>query len=88
MTANHSKSAIHRYFAGLAENTFQAQLGVVDPVLIDYVSDLLIRFIRLDSVHKFRGLTGRPLMSVKWIRSCPARIRFTGSLTLGLRCMG
>ena len=64
MTANHSKSAIHRYFAGVAENTFQAQLGVVDPVLIDYVSDLLIRFIRLDSVHKFRGLTGRPLMSV------------------------
>lgn len=64
MTADHSNTAIHRYFAGLAENTFQTQLGIVDPPLIDYVSDLLIRFIRLDSVHKFRGVTGRPLMSV------------------------
>jgi hypothetical protein len=64
MTADHSNSAIHRYFAGLAENTFQTQLGIVDPPLIDYVSDLLIRFIRLDSVHKVRSVSGRPLMSV------------------------
>jgi len=64
MTANHSNSAIHRYFAGLAENTFQTQLGIADPLLIDYVSDLLLRFIRSDSIHKFRGITGRPLMSV------------------------
>ncbi len=64
MTADRSNSAIHRYFAGLAENTFQTQLGVVDPLLIDYLSDLLIRFIRLDAVHNIRGVTGRPLMSV------------------------
>ena len=64
MTADHSDSAIHRYFAGLAENTFQTQLGIVDPLLIDYVTDLLIRFVRLDGVNKFRGITGRPLMSV------------------------
>ena len=33
MTADHSNSPIHRYFAGLAENTFQTQLGIVDPGL-------------------------------------------------------
>lgn len=64
MNADHSNTPIHRYFAGLAENTFQTNLGIVDPQLIDYVSDLLIRFIRLDGVHKIRGITGRPLMSV------------------------
>ena len=64
MNADHSNSPIHRYFAGLAENTFQTGLGIVDPLLIDYVTDLLIRFTRLDGVHKARGVTGRPLMSV------------------------
>ena len=55
---------VHRYFAGLAENTFQAQLGIVDPPMVDYVSDLLIRFIRSDVVHRIRGVSGKPLMSV------------------------
>ncbi len=64
MTADHSNSPVYRYFAGLAENTFQTQLGIADPSLIDYVSDLLIRFVRSDSVHRIRGITGRPLMSV------------------------
>lgn len=59
-----SRSSIQRYFAGLAENTFQSQLGVVDPPLIDYLSDLLLRFVRSDAVHRLRGVTGRPLMSV------------------------
>ncbi|MGI9517978.1 MAG: hypothetical protein ACR2NP_13075 [Pirellulaceae bacterium] len=64
MTADHSNSPIDRYFAGLAENTFQTQLGIVDPTLIDYMSDLLIRFVRSDAVHRIRGVTGSPLMSV------------------------
>lgn len=58
------RSAIQRYFAGLAESTFQSQLGVVDPLLIDYVTDLLIRSVRSDVVHRVRSVTGRPLMSV------------------------
>ena len=64
MNADRSNSAIHRYFAGLAENTFQSQLGVCDPPLIDYLSDLLVRFVRSDVVHRIRSVTGRPLMNV------------------------
>jgi hypothetical protein len=55
---------IHRYFAGLSENTFHIRLGVVDPPLIDYLTDLLVRFVRSDTVHKIRSVTGRPLLSV------------------------
>lgn len=58
-------SPIHRYFAGLAESTFQSQLGVVDPPLVDYLTHLLIRSIRNDMVHRVRGVTGRPLMTVQ-----------------------
>ncbi len=59
-----NRSPIHRYFAGLTETTFQSQLGVVDPAMVDYVSDLLVRFVRSDVVHRIRGVTGRPLMSI------------------------
>ncbi len=59
-----SNSPIYRYFAGLAENTFQTDLGVVDPPMVDYVTDLLLRFIRSDVVHRIRSVTGRPLMTV------------------------
>lgn len=59
------RTPIYRYFAGIAENTFQSQLGVVDPPLVDYVTDLLIRSIRSDMVHRIRSVTGRPLMSIQ-----------------------
>ncbi len=57
-------SPIFRYFAGLAESTFQVRLGVVDPPLVDYLSDLLVRFVRSDVVHRIRSVTGRPLLSI------------------------
>lgn len=55
---------IDRYFAGIAENTFHAQLGVVDPPLINYVSELLVRFVRLDNFYRVRSLSGRPIMDI------------------------
>lgn len=55
---------MQRYFAGLAESTFQSELGVVDPQLVDYLSNLLIRFVRNDIAYGVRSVTGRPLMSV------------------------
>jgi hypothetical protein len=55
---------IQRYFAGLTETTFEAELGIVDPPLVDYVADLLVRFVRSDVVNRIRGLSGRPLMTV------------------------
>jgi len=59
-----SRSTVQRYFTGLAETTFQSELGVVDPKLTDYLSQMLVRFVRSDVVHRIRGISGRPLLSV------------------------
>lgn len=59
-----NNSSMQRYFAGLAEQTFQSDLGIVDPPMIDYVSNLLIRFVRNDVVHCIRSISGTPMMSV------------------------
>jgi hypothetical protein len=55
---------LHRYLSGVAEQTFQTELGVADPSLIDYVSDLLIRFIRMESVQTVRDPEGRRLRTL------------------------
>lgn len=55
---------LRRYFSGLAEGVFETQLGVADPPLVDYISDLLVRFVRSDTIHRIRGLSGRPLLEV------------------------
>ncbi len=56
--------ALRRMFAALAENTFQVELGVADPHLIDYLSDLLVRFIKIDSIFRIRDAEGRWLEEV------------------------
>lgn len=42
---------LDRFFRGLAEHAFHGQLGVVDPPLVEYVSTLLVRFIRADGLR-------------------------------------
>lgn len=63
MKANPS-TTLNRYFAGIAEYVFQSHLGVADPQLVDYVSQLLLRFVRSESIHRVRSLTGKPLTEV------------------------
>ena len=53
-----------RYFAGICEQVFEGQLGVADPPLVDYLSELMLRFARFDAVHRVRNLSGRPVVEV------------------------
>lgn len=39
---------IERFFRGLTEYAFHSRLGVVDPPLVEYMSLLLVRFLRHD----------------------------------------
>jgi hypothetical protein len=55
---------IHRFFSGIAEQTFESRLGVCDPPLIDYIAELLVRFVQSDAVFGVRDLAGRRLDQV------------------------
>ena len=57
-------TTLQRYFAGVAEYVFQTHLGLADVSLVDYLSDMLIRFVRIDAVHRVRNLSGRPMTEV------------------------
>ncbi|MBL4883773.1 MAG: hypothetical protein JKY95_04430 [Planctomycetaceae bacterium] len=51
-------------FAGLLENTFHAEMGIVDPHLVDYLTDLLLRFLRNEAIFKLRDQQGHRLEQV------------------------
>ncbi|MFO0904748.1 MAG: hypothetical protein U0939_17205 [Pirellulales bacterium] len=64
MTLNHPNVTLRRFFSGLAESIFEAELGVADPPLVDYVSELLYRFVRNETIMRVRTLSGRPFSDV------------------------
>ena len=55
---------LRRLFTGLTEQTFMNTLGLADPPLTDYLSELLSRFIHLDAVYRLRGAQGKRLEEV------------------------
>ena len=64
MTPLRADHPLRRLFAGYTEQTFINMLGVGDPRLIDYLSELLARFIHLDTVYRLRNAQGRRLEEV------------------------
>jgi len=62
--ASNPRATLDRYFAGITEAVFETQLGVADPPLVDYVADMLSRFVRVEALYRVRDLTGRPLTEV------------------------
>jgi hypothetical protein len=60
----HTDEPLRRYFMGVTEQTFMTDLGVADPALIDYLSELLSRFVHVDAIYRLRSGTGRRLEEV------------------------
>ncbi len=64
MQSSERADAVGRFFTGLTEYAFQCRMGVADPLLVDYLSELLVRFVRSDDIFTVRGPTGRRLAQV------------------------
>lgn len=64
MHSSRPHEALYRFFAGLTEFAFQTRLGVADPRLTDYLTDLLARFVHYDALLSLRNLAGRRLDEV------------------------
>jgi hypothetical protein len=64
MGSKRPSSSLQRFVSGVAEFVFEAKLGVADPPLVDYVSDLICRFVRWDVLFKIRDREGRRLDEV------------------------
>ena len=75
MSDSTPSSRLQKFFAGIAEWIFQSELGVADPPLIDYLSGMLVRFLRSDSVYRLRGPRGQRMSDVgNMVREAGERI--------------
>ena len=50
---------LHRWFRGFTESTFMHELGIGDPSLVGYLSDLLARFVQSERIWGLRDAEGR-----------------------------
>ncbi|TWU36065.1 hypothetical protein Poly41_38180 [Novipirellula artificiosorum] len=57
-------STIERFLAGISECIFLSKLGVADIQLVDYLSDMMLRFVRVESLHRVRRANGKPATEV------------------------
>ena len=64
MSPNFRNSPIRRFFSGIAEWAFASRLGIADPPLVEYITELLTRFVHIDAIYRLRDLAGRPLIEV------------------------
>jgi len=55
---------LRRLFNGLVEQAFFTEVGVCDPTLTDYVSDLLISFIHVDRLSILRNAADKRLEQI------------------------
>jgi hypothetical protein len=55
---------LRRLFGGLTEHAFMQSLGLADPQLTDYLSELLSRFVSMNAVFRLRDAQGSPLEEV------------------------
>jgi len=55
---------LRNLFAGILENTFHSEIGVADPGLTDYLTRLLLRFVRHENIFRIRDLRGERLEEI------------------------
>ncbi|MFO0947520.1 MAG: hypothetical protein U1D30_16610 [Planctomycetota bacterium] len=64
MLANYDARALAKLFAGLTEYTFISELGLTDTQLVDYLSEMLTRFIHRDTIYAIKDASQRRLEEV------------------------
>jgi hypothetical protein len=50
---------LRRWLTGLVENTFNAEVGLCDPALLTYITDLLTEFIHVERINLTADGSGR-----------------------------
>lgn len=69
---------LRRLFSGLVEETFFTRVGMCDPLLTDYLSDLLVTFTHVDQLQAMRNVAGKRLDRIAAMLSVMTEGEFRG----------
>lgn len=59
-----SHHPLRKLFTGLVENAFCSEVGMCDPILTEYVTDLLVSFTHIDRLNSVRNASGKRLEQI------------------------
>jgi hypothetical protein len=60
---------LHRLFSGLVEQVFEADIGICDPHLVDYLSEVLVDFVHIDQIYSLRTVDGETIRDLSQFRA-------------------
>lgn len=60
---------LRRMFHGLVEQVFEADLGLCNPRLADYVGDMLIEFVHVDRIFRAQSVDGTAIRELSRIEA-------------------
>lgn len=60
---------LRKLFEGMLQEAFMVEMGVCDPKLTDYLSDLMVDFLHIDGIYRFSDATGKPIRDLTRIAS-------------------
>ncbi len=75
-----SNHPLRRLFTGLVEQAFCAEVGMCDPRLTDYMTDLLVSFTRIDRLNTIRDVSGKELNQIAAVLMSASQERPTTQL--------
>jgi len=61
MVEGRRSEVLRRFFSGVTEYAFCTEIGVADPPLVDYLSEMLVRFVRNEEIYSVRDVRGKRL---------------------------
>lgn len=63
------RSELRRLFSGLVEQVFQAEVGLCDPKVTDYLSQMLTEFVHVDDVYRLHDIDGSAIREISRMRA-------------------
>ncbi len=55
---------LHRWFSGLIETSFQAEIGICEASVLEYLTDLMVHFIHVEQINLLHDGSGRQIEQV------------------------
>ena len=63
---------LRQLFAGLVEQAFEAEIGICEPRLTDYLAQLLVEFLHTDDIYRLRDVDGGGIQELSQMRAVAA----------------
>ncbi|MCG3129262.1 MAG: hypothetical protein CHACPFDD_04183 [Phycisphaerae bacterium] len=64
-----SNQPIRALFGGVVQQVFMVDVGLCDPGVTDYLSDMLADFLHVDRIYRLHTVTGEPIREIQRMHS-------------------